>query len=113
MNQYLTVAVLSLFSLVAHAGHGTGKVMWVGMAGEEFTSHPNIAQFAIEGGFTREGCSSVYAGIRKKDDHLISALIAAKMGGSVVEVYLNINDQYYDIEGNNPDRCVVTAITIK
>ena len=111
MKRISFVLLMLISTGLLASGHGAGKIAKLTMAGSNFSSHPNIAQFQIEGGFTLSGCSAIFAGVRVEDAHLVSTLLAAKMADKEVEVYLNINDKYYDL-GANPDRCVATMITV-
>ncbi len=111
LNNIIAVIFL-VISGAAFAADGKGKISSVFFAGQANGSHPNVVQFKIEGGYNRAGCNQVFAAVRAEDSHLVSAVLAAKMAGSVVEVYLNPSDIYYNVSGNESSRCVATAISI-
>ncbi len=112
MRKLIFVAVLPLFSFSSFAADGKGKISNVYFSGAAFSAHPNVVQFKIENGFSRVGCNSTYAAVRAEDSHLVSAVLSAKVSGSEIEVYLNPNDIYFNVAGNEPNRCIATAISI-
>ena len=111
LNNIIAIIFL-VISGAAFAADGKGRISNVFFASQTNGSHPNVVQFQIEGGYNRAGCNQVFAAVRAEDSHLVSAVLAAKMSGSVVEVYLNPGDIYYNVSGNESSRCVATAISI-
>ena len=72
------------------------------------SSHPDVVQIQIEGGYEFGECSNVHAGIRKSDEHLISAALSAYAMGKPIKVWLNESDSYF----SSQKRCVITMITL-
>jgi hypothetical protein len=84
-----------------------GLITQLNFAGETMGSHPNIVQVQIAGGFEGGTCNNQTAAIRKTDEHLISAVLAAYAMGKPIEVYLDQSDIYF--QGNN--RCRISYVT--
>lgn len=72
------------------------------------SSHPDVVQIQIEGGYESGDCSKVHAAFRKGDEHLISAALSAYAMGKPIKVWLNESDSYFPSQ----KRCVITMITL-
>jgi hypothetical protein len=103
-NKRIFGVTLLCFAISAEAVDGEGSIKRVEFIGKNFLPHPDIVQFKIEGNFNNATCDNTWAGIRKVDNHLVSALLAARAADKVVQVYLDSNDKYF------AERCVVTGI---
>ena len=106
-----SVLTLLLLSSSVFANDGSGLITVVGFFGEKFTSHPDVVQFEIKGGFKNTSCNTQFAAVKKSDSHLVSALLAAKMSGNSVQVYLDPANAYYD-NGNDTKRCTTSFLLL-
>ncbi len=100
--------LLSAISSVSFSAND-GKILKMNFSGETFSSHPDVVQLSIEGGYDYGACNNEYAAIRKRDEHLISLALAAYMAGKPVRVWLNTNEVYFPSQ----NRCVITMLTIQ
>lgn len=89
MNRLILGAVLMGLTVFADAVDGEGLIKRVEFVSQSFVPHPDIVQFKIEGSFTHSDCDNTWAGIRKNDNHLISALLTARTADQTVQVYLD------------------------
>ncbi|PKG37030.1 hypothetical protein [Psychromonas sp. Urea-02u-13] len=81
----------------------SGLITRIGFSGQGHTSHPNVVQFEIAGGFSSGTCNTTYAAIRKEDSHLVSFALAAHMAKQEIVVYLDETDIYY----SSGSRCTI------
>ncbi|MEC4088060.1 hypothetical protein [Pseudoalteromonas rubra] len=85
-----------------------GKITSIAFAGANMSSHPDVVQLQIEGGFESADCNTGVAAIRKSDTHLVSAALAAFAMGKPVKVFLNAHDLYFPSQ----KRCVISMLTM-
>ena len=104
MKRVFATLILGLFSALLQAADGEGKISRVEFIGKNYTAHPDMVQFRIEGNFSNNNCDNIWAGIKSADDHLISALLAAKIADKPVQVFLEPSDKYFG------ERCFVTGV---
>ena len=98
----LCMLLFSAFSFAANSG----KITYMLAASKTNTSHTDVVQISIEGGFSNGACDTAYAGIRKSDSHLISLALTAYTTGKPVTVYIDAGDVYYPATS----RCVISSI---
>ncbi len=76
------------------------------MSGPDDSSHSDVVQIMIQGGFSENGCNTQFAAIRKEGrEHLISFALAAYMAKEPVKEILNTADKYHS------DRCTIRRIS--
>lgn len=71
-------------------------------------NHSNLVQLEITGGYSVDGCNADFAAIRKEEEHLVSAALAAYVAGRTVSIQLNKADTYYD-----GSRCIISDLAIQ
>lgn len=102
---FLSVILICGYTAGAFAAND-GLIINLAFAGERMGSHPNVVQVQIEGGFEAGSCHKDLAAVRKNDEHLIGALMAAHAAGKPIRVWLDQGDIYY-VNGN---RCVISYV---
>lgn len=104
-----TLAIVALLSSSAFAAN-EGKITRMGFSSSNSIwgpAHSDIVQLEITGGYNAPNCHSQYAAIRKSEEHLISAALAAYISGKDVMVQISSSDTYYD-----GTRCIIKDIRI-
>ncbi len=109
-GKILWVLFIPFLSTAALATN-TGLITRMGFSGSNSiwgTNHSDIVQIRIEGGFSAENCDPIHAAIKKSDEHLVSAALAAFISGKTISVQLNDSETYYD-----GTRCIIRDIFIE